>query len=233
MVYFKYHEREMIQQTWRVEAYVEWAFSFVMAIMVTCLCFSRVGDWSVINRIANQKGLSFPLLVVDWHLHILSHAFGGVLAIHPTYRLRFQAFLSARSETIAAAAGISALIGHYDTKQILSMSQRNFRKVTLTSLTKMDILNSKPDPTLFNKSEDALLGTVDVFLSHSWHDNAQAKWAALQEWRASFISKNSREPVIWFDKACINQRNIEENLACLPCFLAGSVLCCAEIVWEI
>ena len=91
----------------------------------------------------------------------------------------------------------------------------------LTSITKADIVNSKPDPDMYARSEGALLGSVDVFLSHSWHDNARAKWHTLREWREDFISKHSREPTIWLDKACINQRSIDENLACLPCFLAG------------
>ena len=32
---------------------------------------------------------------------------------------------------------------------------------------------------------------------------------------------HGREPTVWFDKACIDQRDIGENLACLPVFLAG------------
>ena len=52
-----------------------------------------------------------------------------------------------------------------------------------------------PDPELYFASEAAVLGDVDVFLSHSWHDSAQLKWDALQAWRAKFFKNHGREPV--------------------------------------
>ena len=36
-----------------------------------------------------------------------------------------------------------------------------------------------------------------------------------------FKEKHGREPTVWLDKACLNQANIEESLALLPCYLAG------------
>merc|ERR1712113_1070198 len=82
---------------------------------------------------------------------------------------------------------------------------------------------------IFERTQHCSLGSCDAFLSHSWHDNTLAKWYALQQWRAEFLSRHGREPRIWFDKACINQTDIEADLCGLPIFLGGSnellVLC--------
>jgi len=63
-------------------------------------------------------------------------------------------------------------------------------------------------------------------VSHSWHDNPETKWKALQRWRADFVSEHGREPKVWIDKCCIDQSNIQCDLACLPVFLSG----CKKIV---
>jgi len=74
---------------------------------------------------------------------------------------------------------------------------------------------------LYQLSEHAELGEVDVFLSHSWHDSPSSKWRHLQTWRNNFKVENGREPTIWLDKCCIDQTNVKLNLQCLPVFLAG------------
>ena len=58
-------------------------------------------------------------------------------------------------------------------------------------------------------------------MSHSWHDNAGAKWVALEEWATRFEAAKGRPPMLWLDKACINQQDIAASLACLPVYLAG------------
>merc|ERR1712217_404358 len=74
--------------------------------------------------------------------------------------------------------------------------------------------------------EPCLLGECDAFLSHSWHDPLEEKWAALQKWRDIFVEENGREPRIWFDKACIDQSDIKADLLGLPVFLSG----CKELL---
>lgn len=59
-------------------------------------------------------------------------------------------------------------------------------------------------------------------LSHSWHDEPSEKWHALQQWSVDFVERHHREPILWFDKACLRQDDIEDQLAQLPVFLAGS-----------
>jgi len=81
--------------------------------------------------------------------------------------------------------------------------------------------NNKPERQLFALSRPAQLGEVDAFLSHSWHDDPTAKWAAIQRWRRSFKAEHGREPEVWLDKICLDQTNIDESLQCLPIFLSG------------
>jgi len=83
------------------------------------------------------------------------------------------------------------------------------------------MLEHSPNPDLFMRSEAATLGHCDAFISHSWHDDPDSKWAALQSWRSAFIEKNHREPLVWLDKCCIDQRSIELDLRSLPVFVSG------------
>merc|ERR1711953_384668 len=83
-----------------------------------------------------------------------------------------------------------------------------------------------PNPELAARATKAVPGQVDAFVSHSWHDDAGKKWRALQEWRNEFKQQNGREPTLWIDKYCIDQKNIDESLACLPVYLS----CCKKLL---
>ena len=65
------------------------------------------------------------------------------------------------------------------------------------------------------------IGDCDAFFSHSWHDNAHQKWDALGIWCTGFEDAYKRSPRIWLDKVCIDQKNIQADLQCLPIFLAA------------
>jgi len=71
------------------------------------------------------------------------------------------------------------------------------------------------------RSHPALIGEVDIFVSHSWHDDVQAKWDALHSWCKRFEATHGRPPKLWLDFCCIDQANIETNLRCLPVYLSG------------
>jgi len=71
------------------------------------------------------------------------------------------------------------------------------------------------------RSEPRLMGQCDAFISHSWSDPPGPKWAALSAWAEAFEEEHGRLPTVWLDKLCIDQRNVQEALACLPIFLAG------------
>ena len=79
------------------------------------------------------------------------------------------------------------------------------------------------DACFANECVRASLGSVDAFISHSWHDDADLKWEALQAWRRAFVAAHGREPTVWFDGLCIVQKPelIARQLASLPVYLAG------------
>jgi hypothetical protein len=52
---------------------------------------------------------------------------------------------------------------------------------------------------------------IDFFLSHSWSDNAPAKWKVLESVKAKFLEQNGRLPTFWLDKVCIDQSNIDDG----------------------
>ena len=66
--------------------------------------------------------------------------------------------------------------------------------------------------------EDLLLslGGCDAFISHSWHDDGAAKFNALSAWASAFEAEHRRPPIVWLDKASIDQDDIEASLSCLP-----------------
>ena len=74
---------------------------------------------------------------------------------------------------------------------------------------------------------------MDAFVSHSWSDHGEAKWRALSQWAAQEEKRKAREGaaagekegtselLLWLDKACIDQRDVDNSLAALPIYLAG------------
>jgi hypothetical protein len=60
-----------------------------------------------------------------------------------------------------------------------------------------------------------LVRSTQAFISHSWRDSAETKFAALQAWRERFVRANGREPTVWIDCCCIDPRNVSLQLVCL------------------
>lgn len=76
------------------------------------------------------------------------------------------------------------------------------------------------DTGLFAKTLMAIAGEVAAFISHSWSDNGEAKWTRLCEWVGERqAAGHGSDPLLWLDKACIDQSNIQASLAGLPIFL--------------
>jgi len=57
---------------------------------------------------------------------------------------------------------------------------------------------------------------IDAFVSHSWHDDFRTKLAQLTAYAEEFKAAHGREPVLWFDKFCIDQKRINDSLRMLP-----------------
>merc|ERR1712037_90752 len=125
-----------------------------------------------------------------------------------------------------SAAGIAGLIGSCATKDALARAAVSFRCISLEGLEFSELADNAPKPELFERTQKVALRDCDAFISHSWHDDAAAKWEALQSWRQEFLADKKREPRVWLDKCCIDQSDIEADLRCLPIFLAG----CQELV---
>ena len=123
--------------------------------------------------------------------------------------------LNARGSAVQEAASVAALLGDRGAAKTLRTAARCFLALPLADLTREELVNNKPDPTLNRKTVVATLGEVDAFASHSWSDDGTSKFDKLHEWAAG-------EPrLVWLDKACIDQLDIDTSLACLPVYLAG------------
>jgi hypothetical protein len=121
-----------------------------------------------------------------------------------------------------AAAGVAGLLGDEPTKVALVRAAARFRCIHLSDLEAAEVATNSPSPMLFSRTVPASLKHgCDAFVSHSWSDDSTAKWAALQKWCAEFEAAHGREPRLWFDKCCVDQANIEDDLRCLPVFLSG------------
>ena len=130
------------------------------------------------------------------------------------------------SEEEKEAATVAALIGGTDAGSAYKMATDNFRAIPLCQITKAD-LKSNADTGLAKKTEAVAFGDVAAFITHSWQDPGDQKFEALQEWGDEYRSKHGgKEPLVWLDKACVDQNNIDQALTALPVFLAG----CDELV---
>ena len=116
------------------------------------------------------------------------------------YRGAIHSWLLSFGQRTSTAAGIAGLLGEGDPKEIQRRARQLFLCVPLDRVTKADMADNKPNPALQAKSEPARMGEVDAFLTHSWHDDTAAKWAALQNYRRDFRQKNGREARLWIDK---------------------------------
>ena len=135
-------------------------------------------------------------------------------------RRRFHARLLRGDDQRCAAALIAAMVGHGDLQCALQLAQERFMMVSLEHLGDHD-LDSSDDSGLGLRASPAVLGEVDAFVSHSWHDDGAAKTAALRKWAASFVRAHGRSPTLWIDKGCIDQKNVSTDLAALPIYLLG------------
>ena len=102
-----------------------------------------------------------------------------------------------------------------------------------------------------SQAQPATLGEVDAFVTYSWGDSGRMQYEALHEWEMSYSrrddsrggreiddSRDGREiegsrsqsahdvggarPVtVWIDRACLDTRDINLSLTCMPVFLAG------------
>ena len=144
----------------------------------------------------------------------------AALVLTPANRGRVLRLLAAITSTRGSsyeheAASVAALLSNRSATTTLAMGAERFRALPFASLTRAELAMSTPDPAMHAKTVPATLGSVHAFLSHSWGDDGDAKFDKVHEWAGG------EDKLVWLDKACIDQRNVSESLACLPVFLAG------------
>ncbi len=125
-----------------------------------------------------------------------------------------------------AAAAIAAMLNRVGVEKAMELAENSFRALPFSALSEADLRAAAPGKLvgvdLASRTVRANLGEVDAFVSHSWSDAADTKWTALEEWAAVFSQcRGGRQPLIWLDKACLDQGKIDESLACLPVFMSG------------
>lgn len=116
--------------------------------------------------------------------------------LRPAVRRKVHSYLgglAAKGEAKAAAA-VAGLVGGRSPQEALKHGTETFRALPLQNLSLTDLVTSQ-DTGLHQKTVKASLGEVHAFLSHSWHDEAQAKWNALSAWGTS-----KSAPLLWLDK---------------------------------
>jgi hypothetical protein len=88
----------------------------------------------------------------------------GGLCLHPQTRVRMQAFLASRSETVAAATGVAALLGDAAPEIVLARGVALFRSIRIADLTEADLESNSSSAELYARSTPAHFHQVDAFV---------------------------------------------------------------------
>lgn len=96
-----------------------------------------------------------------------------------------------------------------------------FRAISFDKLRPEHLQSNQSDTRLNHLSQGALLGEIDYFVSHSWHDDGAVKWTALQRFADGFATEHGRPPLLWLDRISLNQADVQGSLSHLPVHMAG------------
>jgi len=200
--------RDLLRSMWHTIGYIYSASACAWLIFVAAYG-AIVPAWRTTTMFAGLVGMLFLWVPVT------------VIAFSTRVRARVHAWLAARGHGVSAAAGVAALIGDADPQDAIAEGRRRLRAISLSdAVLEADVFSSSaPSEYWRSMCVPAELDSIDVFVSHSWHDDPVAKWSALQEWRAEFVERNRREPLVWIDRCCI--LDPVQDLPSLPIFLAG------------
>ena len=105
-----------------------------------------------------------------------------------------------------------------DERCIFSQENRCHHRCIVWQHVTRDLMATNEACTIWARITRALRGgeAIDFFMSHSWHDDAEIKYAALEDCASSFRHGHGRDPTSWLDKVCIDQNNIAVGLRVLP-----------------
>jgi hypothetical protein len=190
--------------------------SLVMCIIVTALV--------VFYGVPAQDLSIGSVLAERWTVVAMCYFSGFVLYYPSQIRTATRTWLLSKREHGTAAIIAGFLEGHAP-GDVHATAKKQFRAVRLDLVEREAMARAEPDPKLHKLAFPAALGLVDAFITHSWQDDKDQKWAQLQEFRAEFKQAHGREAVVWIDKYCIDQNSLAEGLMCLPVFLGKRSVC--------
>eukprot|EP00929_Paragymnodinium_shiwhaense_P058638 TRINITY_DN29371_c0_g1_i3.p1 TRINITY_DN29371_c0_g1~~TRINITY_DN29371_c0_g1_i3.p1 ORF type:complete len:574 (+),score=52.61 TRINITY_DN29371_c0_g1_i3:680-2401(+) len=153
----------------------------------------------------------------------------GELVEAARQRQVLQALTEAARAVTGPSVTLAALFEGREPEELLHAAVARFRSISWETLRQYpDLIKGggtldglTAAAKLYELSEPCQLSECDAFLSHSWHDDGERKWQALTEWCTVFSDECGRPPRLWFDKVCINQTDVQNDLQCLPIFVAG------------
>ena len=176
--------RAALESAWRTLG----LYCFAMA-------FFRVVDFPI--AVHAGRHLSTEMVIIKVVEIVVMVASGALMC--SGLRGRIQAMMQAAgAKQLSTAAGIAAMMGNKSSESVKSVASQNFFGISLDKLNSERLATNAPDPTLFELAEQAQLGQVDFFVSHSWRDDPKAKWKVLQSVRIAFVAEHGREPLFWY-----------------------------------
>ena len=127
----------------------------VIFTIANCVCVARVRERSL-------------AIILDDTAICISYMICAICYGWPGLRAKTQAYVISIGGEVGSAAGIAGMLGSQKPADVIRVSKSCFRCVFADQILKEDIMSNVPDPALSAKTVPAQLGTVDVFLSHSW-----------------------------------------------------------------
>lgn len=113
------------------------------------------------------------------------------------------------------AAAIAAMVGGVGVERAAELAEKTFRAIAHEKMQSIDFLNSdlaSSNDDLRARTRECKLGYADAFMSHSWRDDAAAKWQTLCTWADAFgEAHGGRSPLLWFDRACLEYLHTASN----------------------
>ena len=199
--------------------------------MTARACLSRI--WLVLRLLFGKCGVLY-MSAGAFESDLWPNYLVGAAVCLPAIVLRpsTRRYLQARLARLGASGGsddaqlaaLAALSGGGE--KALARAQAAFRLLPFDKLTGPAELPGGgaaggAGDALRERAVAASLGAeFSVFVSHSWHDSREGKWAALQQWAESDTAERGTAPLLWLDAACVAPEDAGA-LELLPLLVSG------------
>ena len=127
------------------------------------------------------------------------------------------------ADDTAARSTIIGLCGSSGLATVIGRARARFRTVP-ASLVRAESLGARYNGAhrpLAQAARRTPLGECDAFISHAWIDPATERFAALTRWHEGFVRRHGRPADVWMDQFCVDEANLQADLACLGAYIAG------------